>query len=678
MIDTTNAGRKAPDCIVYHGPATNPHQFGTTWVSAGDAGDHTEPTVAARPSRTARRKRRRWRPADELFVKGGATKQSAVLIVDASMLDDRTDDLGQLPCHVIIVAADEQSEKALGPRTHISLVGLRDAAARTRALRAACELSTARRRAVRRRRELVRMRRELVELNRIGMALMLERDQAVLLRRILDQGKLLTESDGAGLLLLETDSRTNAQQLRVELSEIDSLPESPALTAATIPVDDTSIVGHAALTGKPIVIDDAYELPPDAGFVQNVEFDRQLGYRRRSMLIVPMVDHRDHVAGVLVFINRKSDPSVKITSKTAADRYVLRYTAREVALARSLASQAAVSIENARLYAQIEHIFQSFVKAAVTAIDQRDPTTAGHSVRVAALTTALADAVQRQGRGAYRDVKFTREQMRELYFAALLHDFGKIAVREDVLTKAKKLPPALWERVDARFDLISRTLEVEYLRKRASLLSSDANARQAADRFEAEFVEQRHQLARMHDAVRAANEPAILPEVPAAELVEIAKHSFEAPDGSVTPYLTPDELHYLQLPKGSLDARERAQVQSHVAETHRYLIEIPWTENLINLPEYSYEHHEKLDGSGYPMKLRGEEIPIQARMMTIADIFDALTASDRPYKRAVAPEKALEIIQAEASAGKLDAELVRVMVEGRVYRRVLDEDWHRL
>jgi 3',5'-cyclic-nucleotide phosphodiesterase len=198
------------------------------------------------------------------------------------------------------------------------------------------------------------------------------------------------------------------------------------------------------------------------------------------------------------------------------------------------------------------------------------------------------------------------------------------------------------------------------------------------DLFEAEFVEQRRQVARMRDVIRAANEPAIQPEVPAAELLEIAEHTFEGPDGSVVPFLTPHELHYLRLPKGSLDERERAQIRSHVAATHRYLIEIPWTENLINVPNYSYEHHEKLDGSGYPMKLRGEEIPIQARILTIADIFDALTASDRPYKAAVAPEKALEMIQAEASGGKLDAELVRVMVESRVYRRILDEDWHRL
>ena len=191
------------------------------------------------------------------------------------------------------------------------------------------------------------------------------------------------------------------------------------------------------------------------------------------MLVVPMLDHLDHLVGVLLFANRKTDPSARITNRKDADQYVMPYTEHEVSLARSLAGQAAVSIENARLYARIEEILESFVKASVSAIDLRDPTTAGHSVRVAALTTAIATAVERCGRGRYRDVRFTRTQMRELRFAALLHDFGKITVHEDVLVKAKKLPPVLWERVSARFDLIRRTIELEQYRRRASLRCSN-------------------------------------------------------------------------------------------------------------------------------------------------------------------------------------------------------------
>jgi hypothetical protein len=319
----------------------------------------------------------------------------------------------------------------------------------------------------------------------------------------------------------------------------------------------------------------------------------------------------------------------------------------------------------------------SVVTGAVTAIDQRDPTTAGHSVRVAALTTGLAEAVQREGRGSYRHVRFTRQEMRELRLAALLHDIGKITVHEDILIKAKKLPPVLRERVDARFDLIRRTLEVEYLTARAKLLPPTPETRQEATRLEAEFAARLEEVQRFQDVVRAANEPTVLSESPAPELLAIAQRRFERPDHTVMPYLTPDELHYLRIPRGTLDERERAEFESHVESTYQYLIGIPWTRDLKNLATYAYEHHERLDGTGYPRKLRGEDIPLQSRMITIADIFDALTAADRPYKPAVPPEKALEILQGEANAGGLDSELVRIMMDSQVYRKVLDEDWRQ-
>ena len=392
------------------------------------------------------------------------------------------------------------------------------------------------------------------------------------------------------------------------------------------------------------------------------------------MLIVPMLDHLDHLVGVLVFANRKSDPSARITNKEDADRYVLPYTAHEVSLARSLAGQAAVSIENAGLYAQIEQILESFVKASVSAIDLRDPTTAGHSLRVSALSTAMAAAVERCGRGRYRDVRFTPTQMRELRFAALLHDFGKITVHEDVLVKAKKLPPLLWERVNSRFELIRRTMELEYWKQRASLrrLNDDGA------RLDEKLTAQLEQLEHFWTVVRNANQPAVLPAQPAAELSDIATRTFRRGDGSVAPYLTQDELHFLQLSRGTLDDVERAEIESHAEETYRFLVNIPWTKDLGSLATFASSHHEKLDGSGYPRRLKGDEIPVQVRMMTIADIFDALTESDRPYKAAVPADKALDIIRAEATAGRLDPDLVEIMIESQAYRRILEEDWRRL
>ncbi len=616
-----------------------------------------------------------FRPAAELF-EGAVTRNAPTVLLMDSTMHEHLADVGSLPRHVVIVAVDAETEAALGDVAEFSLAGLDDARAREHVVQVACELATTRLGAIRKGRRLARMRRELAELHRIGMALMLERNQDALLHRILAQGKRLTESDAGCLLLRQTDSR-GVPCLRVELYEFDSLPDLPQLTEESLPLDSTSIIGHAAVIREPLVIDDAYDLPPDADFQRNPDFDRRYGYRIRSMLIVPMIDHRDDLVGVLVFINRKSTTDATIRSKEAADRYVLPYKRRQVRLARSLAGHAAVSIENAKLHAQIENILECFVKAAVSAIDQRDPTTAGHSMRVAALTTDLTAAVERVERGPYRDVQFTREQFRELHFAALLHNFGKVAVREEVLMKAKKLPPRQAERVEARFDLIRRTLELEYCRKRADLLGAGADPDTAAA-LEAEFIDQVNQLDRMRTVVRNANEPSLSAELPRVDLFAIAKHTFERPDGTISAYLTGDELHYLNIPRGTLDPHERTEIESHVEQTHRFLMAIPWTDDLKDLASYAYAHHEKLDGTGYPRHIRGDDIPIQARIMTIADIFDALTESDRPYKRAVSPEQALDIIRSEARAGQLDGELVDIMVESQVYRRILEEDWRRL
>jgi HD-GYP domain-containing protein (c-di-GMP phosphodiesterase class II) len=634
------------NCIIYHGP-------------------HTVPGEADRT---------RWRPVDELFEKE-RVDEPAVLVVDASMLA-RRDRLRRLPRRVVFVAADDAAQTALGRRAPISIVGVHDTIARGRVLDAACMLSCARHAGVRIRRRLARNKTEFRELSRIGKALMLERDRDALLRQIVDQGKRLTGSDGGGLLLAETDE-TGVTYLRAMLARFDNLPDI-GHGQHIVAIDDRSIMGHAARIGEPVAVADAYNLPADAGFDADPRFASLFGYYRKSMLAVPMLDHLGHLVGVLAFVNRKTDPRVRIASKEDADRYVLPYTDREVRLAHSLASQAAVSIENARLHVQVERILESVVKAAVSAIDQRDATSAGHSLRVAALTTGIAAAVERGGRGRYRDTRFTGKQMRELRFAALLHDFGKITVQEDVLVKAKKLPPVLWERVGARFELIRLTMEREYYRQRAALRATNGDERLVGARLEEELAAQLVQLEHMRGVVRSANEPALLHEISPAELSDIASRTFSPRDGSAAPYLTPEELHFLQIPRGTLDDTERHEIESHAQETYRFLTKIPWTEDLGKLAEFALSHHEKLDGSGYPKGLEGDEIPVQVRMITIADIFDALTESDRPYKPAVPADGALDIIRAEAKAGRLDQDLVEIMIESEAYRSILDVDWRRL
>jgi response regulator RpfG family c-di-GMP phosphodiesterase len=256
--------------------------------------------------------------------------------------------------------------------------------------------------------------------------------------------------------------------------------------------------------------------------------------------------------------------------------------------------------------------------------------------------------------------------MRELYVAALLHDFGKVAVREELLLKAKKLPSALWERIDARFDLIGRTLQLESCRAHAVASGTEGDP---------ELADQLKELERDREIVRRANEPTLLDAPTAGELVDIAQCTFERPDGTTAPYLTPEELHYLQLPKGTLDDRERAEIESHVIATHRYLSNISWPDDLKDMVTYASDHHELLNGDGYPKHLEGGDIPLQSRIITMADMFDALTASDRPYKPAVTVEKALEILSAEAAAGRIDAELLKVMTENDSFRRLPSTKW---
>ena len=624
MIDTDTRAEDPTACVVYHG----------------------RPDIEPDPSGP------RWRPAEELFA--GVTSP-AVLLVDALLLE-RVGDGRSLPDNVVIVAADGSARDALGRRAEMSVVEMADKAARREVLHAACLLATARSAAL-------HAEEEFQELSRIGIALMCERDRKALLRSIVVEGKRLTHSDGGGLVLVKPD-RDGRQWLHPVLYQFDSIDAISDAPVPIHPVDETSLIGHTALTKQPVVVADVYDLQRDADFQQGMEFDERYRYRRRSMLVVPMVDQLDHVLGVLVFVNRKTDPTARITSKEAADRYVIPYSDREVRLVRALASQGAVAIENVRLYAQIERTLESFVAASVSAIDLRDPTMAGHSLRVAALTTGLAEAAERSDAGPFKDVRFTPKQMRELRFAALLHDFGKVAVREDLLLKAKKLPPVLWERIDRRFDLIRRTMELEFCRARAKGATDD----------DAALTARLEELERCRQVVREANDPSFLHPASPEGLVEIAQRTFEQCDGTVAPYITPEELHFLQLAHGTLDERERAEVELHVTKTFLYLSNIPWTDDLKNLAAYAYGHHEKLNGTGYPRHLTGDDIPIQMRLITIADMFDALTASDRPYKPAVTADQALEFLRSQGESGLVDLDLVKLMAESRSYE-IVETNW---
>jgi HD-GYP domain-containing protein (c-di-GMP phosphodiesterase class II) len=541
-------------------------------------------------------------------------------------------------------------------------------------LRAGFREAAARAETARARAETAARSREIGELTRIGVALGTERDLKTLLEQILTQARQITQSDAGSLYLVETPEE-GPTRLRFRLAQTYSKPEAP-FVEFTIPVDRTSLAGYAASTGEPLVIDDAYFLPPDVEYTINRSFDERYGYRTKSMLVIPMKDHKEQIIGVLQLINRKRRFDAVLTAPADVEREVVPYSRRTVELVTALAGQAAVAIENSRLYEDIERLFEGFVKAAVLAIEQRDPTTFGHSGRVAGMTVSLAAVVDRAPDGPYRTVRFTREQLRELRYAGLLHDFGKVGVREQVLVKAKKLYGPSLELIRQRYAFLRRTAERDFWRRRAEFLEQhgtqgyEAFLKELDRAHAAEIVELEHFV----QVVEKANEPSVLPEGRFEELLALGQRDYEDINGARQPYLGPEELRFLTIRKGSLDDAERQEIESHVTHTYNFLQRIPWTRELQQVPLIAFGHHEKLDGKGYPRQIGGEAIPIQTRMMTIADIFDALTAQDRPYKPAVPLERALDIMTHEVQTGQLDQELFRLFVVARAFEAAASGD----
>ncbi len=506
---------------------------------------------------------------------------------------------------------------------------------------------------------------ELETLNKIGVALSTERNTNSLLELILTKSREITNSDAGSLYLVEED-REGDKHLVFCLTQSDSF--APPFRQFTLPIDTRSIAGYAASTSKILNIRDAYRIR-SLPFRFNRDFDEKFGYRTKSMLVVPMKNQKDEVIGVLQLINAKHRAGVRLSSRKMVLESVVPYSQRSQELAASLASQAGVALENNLLYRDIQRLFEGFVKASVTAIESRDPTTFGHSERVAKLTVGLAEAVDRSEGGPFKEIHFTPQEVQELRYASVLHDFGKVGVREEVLVKAKKLYPSQLELIKKRFLYIRKALELEQMRRKLDyvLRNGNQNYQGAFEDLDGESGQELRKLDEFLDQVLQANEPTVLPEKISEKLVEIAGWSFEDPSGPTEPLISPEELRFLSIPKGSLDPDERLQIESHVIHSFRFLSQIPWTKELKNVPMIAKAHHEKLDGSGYPYHMKSDQIPFQAKMMTISDIYDALTARDRPYKRAVPVERALDIIGQEVKGQLLDPNLYHLFIEAKIF-----------
>jgi HD-GYP domain-containing protein (c-di-GMP phosphodiesterase class II) len=530
---------------------------------------------------------------------------------------------------------------------------------------------------------------EIHELNQIGMALSAEHNPGRLLELILTKSREFTGSDAGSVYLVESIGNGHGQsllfapgqqatpmqekepeeQLRFKLAQNDTV--AVPFREVAIQINEKSIAGYVALTGEIVNIEDAYHLPADVPYSINRKFDEDSGYRTKSILAVPIRNQKDKIIAVLQLINAKRDFSVRLDSHDAVDQQVLAFSPRQQEIVQSLAGQAAVALENSQLYDSIQRLFEGFVRAAVTAIETRDPATSGHSFRVANLTVALAEAVDRVDSGPYKGVQFSRDQMREIRYASLLHDFGKVGVREEVLVKAKKLYPAQLEVIKQRLGLVRRTLQNESLKLRMDFLLQNGNEKfhAAQKEFDSRLSDQLRQIDEYAEAIVWANEPTVLPEGNFDQLMEIANLQYEDLSGKKLPILTLEEIQMLSIRKGSLDEEERLQIESHVLHTLSFLQQIPWTNELRNVPEIARGHHEKLNGTGYPYRLSAPEIPVQTRMMTISDIFDALAAADRPYKKAVSIERALEILELSVDDGELDPGLFEIFLSAKIFER---------
>lgn len=520
-------------------------------------------------------------------------------------------------------------------------------------------------------------RTDLIEkLLDIGAALSSAQDLGGLLNLILSKSREITYSDAGSVYLV--DNGDEQSKLLFKVAQNASKPRL-SFKEFTLPLTDKSLAGYVAITGQSLNLSDAYNLPPGVPYQLDTSFDRDINYRTCSVMVLPMQNRQGETIGILQLINRKTKADSMLTAENAWES-TQQYSEWEERIVRSLASQAAISIERNQLQESIEHLFEGFVKASVQVIEARDPCTYGHSERVAALTVRLSEEVNAVSSGWLRSVYFNNRQIQEIRYAALLHDFGKIGVPEAVLTKQKKLYPAQLEIIRHRFALAQRTMEMECVQSKYKYLLEHSAYRkhpndepecsqcQEIGRLDTFLADAKTRLAEYWEVLIEANEPHILAEEPLAQLRELSRQTYRDIDGAIKPLLTPDEIVQLMVSRGNLTPEERSAIESHVTHTYEFLNRIPWTKDLKNVPSIAYGHHEKLDGTGYPRGLKKSEIPIQAQLMTIADIYDALTAGDRPYKRALRTEAAMKILRQEAAHNKINSDLLELFDHRQVFK----------
>ncbi len=483
----------------------------------------------------------------------------------------------------------------------------------------------------------------LKRLNEIFLMLSAERDPKQLLATCLRESILMTHATSGVLYQIEErDGELTFVQRFVGVSGAN-----PVIEEKTTKIIENSLCGYATLTAKPILTSDVSRLKSLAVPTYNRNIDYAESDDISSLLTVPFRNRRNENIAVIQLVNKRMP-----------DGKVATFGTEDESLVASLGTQTATCLETVELYEDVQRLFDGFVKASISAIESRDPSTGGHSERVAKICVALAQATTDCDTGIYRSVRFRDEEMRELEYAALLHDFGKIGVREEVLVKAKKLYPHQLGQIQERIRLARAVAEINMYQKSHGKGGGSAQS---------EFNKRLAELENYWNTIQKINEPGVVLSPEDYRTLTRIKAELMPIDGAEIPLLSTEEFEALSIESGSLTENERLEIESHVRHTYQYLKMIPWTKDFRHLTEIAYCHHEKLDGTGYPRGLLSHEIPLQSKIMTIADIYDALTSADRWYKEAMPVAKALNILHAEVSEGKIDPVLFELFTDKKIY-----------
>lgn len=508
--------------------------------------------------------------------------------------------------------------------------------------------------------------RHIKQLTQIGLALSGEKDIDRLLELIVDEAKELANADAGTLYILDKDKK----KLQFAIVQTDSMntrmggTSGVAITFPDVPlyVDDepnhANVSSHVALTDQIVNIPDVYEAE-GFDFTGTRDYDESSGYRSKSMLVIPMKNHENEPIGVLQLLNAQDPETGEI----------LPFSAEYVDLIASLASQAAVALTNRQLIEDLINLLDSFIKSIATAIDEKSPYTGGHITRVVDLTMIIAETICREAEGPFKDVQLSREEMEELRMAAWMHDVGKITTPEHVVDKPTKLQ-TIFDRISLvsnRFALIKKSIENSYLRNKIELLVrgplGEGVEKQLDDQLESELGILREDE-EFIETCNAAGE--FMSDDKIDRIKNIASKTIVL-NGETTPYLTEDEVHNLCIRKGSLTDNERGIIENHAKMTEEILSQLPFPQNLANVPKYAGSHHEKLDGSGYPHRLVKGELPLQARILAIADVFEALTAKDRPYKKPMSLSQAVKIMRFMKMDKHIDPDIYDLFISSRIH-----------